>query len=282
MIQAGDLQAIVGDAARDGVGGRQYCGLWSLTSRHRVFNAFGNSYAGLIPSDLRGRVVSVAQPDETAVTLEHAATDAHPCEARATYRLVPPHYIDHELRIRDVRDARPAGCSFREVAWCSYLNCPEDPRLHFRSGGQWTAYQSPRHGEGSNVAPGYVPEAELEVFPPREQRPGYLHPFHWDRAAVRFDRPFYYGRLGGMILMHLFDRPRELRFFCSPSGGGGGMRAGEICPAWDFEWILPDGAYEVGREFVFRMRLVYKRFEGEDEVSAEYDRAVMDLGFASP
>ncbi len=43
LLQAGDIQAIVGDASRDGVGGPQYCGLWSLTSRHRAFNAFGNS-----------------------------------------------------------------------------------------------------------------------------------------------------------------------------------------------------------------------------------------------
>ena len=49
LIQAGEIQAVVGDASRDGFAGQQYCGLWSLTSKHRVFNAFGNSYAGLIP-----------------------------------------------------------------------------------------------------------------------------------------------------------------------------------------------------------------------------------------
>ena len=54
MLQAGEIQAIVGDASRNGVGGQQYCGLWSLTSKHRIFNAFGNSYAGLIPGEIRG------------------------------------------------------------------------------------------------------------------------------------------------------------------------------------------------------------------------------------
>lgn len=55
LLQTGEIQAIVGDATRDGVGGPQYCGLWSLTSKHRPFNAFGNSYAVLIPSDIRGK-----------------------------------------------------------------------------------------------------------------------------------------------------------------------------------------------------------------------------------
>jgi len=53
MIQAGDIQVIVGDASRNGHGGQQYCGVWSLTSRDRLFNAFGNSFAGLIPGTER-------------------------------------------------------------------------------------------------------------------------------------------------------------------------------------------------------------------------------------
>ena len=43
MIQAGEITAIIGDASRDGIGGTQYCGLWSLTSKHWPFNAFGNT-----------------------------------------------------------------------------------------------------------------------------------------------------------------------------------------------------------------------------------------------
>lgn len=280
MIQTGDLQAIIGDAARDGVGGRQYCGVWSLTSKHWPFNAFGTSYAGLIPTDLRGREVRVEQPDETAVILTHAATSAYPCDAQAVYRLTPPHYLDHELRIRDQSDLRRPGCAFREVAWCSYLNCPDDPRLHFLSDGQWTGYLSPRHGIGSQIAPGYVPDGELEVFPPRGRPENEPYPFHWDRAALRFDRPFYYGRLGPMILMHLFDQPRGLRFFCSPTGGGGSLLPGHSCPAWDFEWIIPASGYAVGREYVFRLRLVYKRFESEAEVPVEYAQAGAVLNFA--
>jgi len=271
MIQAGDLQAIIGDTARDGIGGRQYCGVWSLTSKHRPFNAFGNSYAGLIPTDLRGRELALEQPDENTVVLTHSASPTYPCEARAVYRLTPPYYIDHELRIRDLHDLRLPGCGFREVAWCSYMNCPEDPQLRFLSDGQWMSYLSPRHGYGSQIAPGYVPDSDLEVFPPREMRGNSPHPFHWDRITPRFDRPYYYGRLGSMALMHLFGQPQWLRFFCSPTGGGVSLISGAACPAWDFEWIIPSADYEVGRDYTFRMRLVYKPFVSDDEVTSEYE-----------
>jgi hypothetical protein len=45
---------------------------------HRVFNAFGNSYAGLISTDLRGRELGVEQTDETPVILTHAALSGYP------------------------------------------------------------------------------------------------------------------------------------------------------------------------------------------------------------
>ena len=68
LIQAGELQAVVGDASRNGVGGIQYCGVWSLTSVHRVFNAFGNSYAGLIPGEIRGKAPSLRGVDASPLS----------------------------------------------------------------------------------------------------------------------------------------------------------------------------------------------------------------------
>jgi len=275
LIQAGELQAIVGDTARNGVGGPQYCGLWSLTSSHWPFNAFGNSYAGLLPGELRGRPCRVEPVDEATCRLARAADARHPVDAVATYTVRPPHAVDHVLRFRDRRDARAAGCPYREVSWCCYMNCPDDPRLHFLSGGQWFRYASPRHGVGSSIAPAYVADEELEVRPPVAGQ----RPFHWDRIAARFDAPFYYGRLGPMVLLLIFDRPRWLRFFCSPSGGGHGLAPGSSCPAWDFEWIVPAAAYAVDRELELRLRLVYKPFVSDEDVIAAVHRAQDELGF---
>jgi hypothetical protein len=275
MFQAGDIQAVIGDASRDGVGGTQYCGVWSLTTKRRVFNAFGNSYAGLIPGVIRGKAPRLEVTGDASCALVREAGEDYPVDARATYELSPPHYVDHTLEFTDRRDVRGAGCDFREVSWCCYMNCPDDTRIHFLSGGEWFRYISPEHGVGSNIAPSYVPDTELEVYPQVEGR----RPFHWDRIQRRFDRPFYYGRVGDHVLILLFDTPRWLRFFCSPSGGGGSMFPGRACPAWDFEWIIPADAYQVGRRYEFRMRMVYKPYVSDDDVVEEHDKAVRELGF---
>lgn len=171
---------------------------------------------------------------------------------------------------------RGQRCDFREVSWCCYINSPEDSRISFLSNGEWFRYISPKHGTGSNVAPSFIPDDELEVWPtmPEDRRP-----FHWDRLDRRFDEPFYYGRLGEMLFLLVFDKPKWLRFFCSPTGGGPSILPGKSCPAWDFEWIIPGTEYEVGREYTFRVRLVYKLYVSDDDVLAEVGRAQDELGF---
>lgn len=273
LLQTEELQVVVGDAERDGAGGRQYCGIWSLTSKHRVFNAFGNSFAGLIPGEIRGKAPRLEVVDKHTVVLQRDADGRYPVSARALYRVVEPHAIDHVLSCTDLADVRAEGCSFREYTWCSYTNSPEDPRLHFLSGGTWFRYISPRHGYGANIAPAGVPEADLEAWPPRTISPyGDPTPFHWDRIRERFDLPFYYGRLGDMVLIFMFQRPDGLRFYCSPSGGGVSLLPGRTCPAWDFEWVVPGSAYAVGRAYEFRLRTVYKPFVSDEDVLAEFRR----------
>lgn len=282
MLQTSEIQTIIGDADRDGVGGKQYCGVWSLTSKHRVFNAFGNSYAGLIPGEIRGKSPVLNMVADRACVLSRNADEAYPVEVRAEYRVSDPFYIDHTLSFVDKKDMRQKGCDFREVSWCCYMNCPDDPRLHFLAHGEWHPYISPSHGVASNIAPSYIPEGEIEDWPVKSDwrdKPLNDRPFHWDRYEHRFDEPFYYGRLGPMVVILVFDKPRWLRFFCSPSGGGQSLIAGQTCPAWDFEWVIPASEYIVGKEYVLRMRMIYKQFISEDDVVKEYRKAQVELGF---
>lgn len=284
MIQAGDLQAIVGDDSRNGVGGRQYSGLWSLTSKHRVFNCFGNSYAGLLAGDLRGKGPHVEVVDEHTVALVRPLSETNKTYSRGVYHITGPHYIDHSLTISDQTQSMTKlhagpGKAYREVSWCCYMNSPQDPRITFRSRGEWFSYISPKHGFGSNIAPSYVPDEELEILPKQDHSRGYPEPFHVDRIERRFDMPFYFGRLDHMLFMLIFDTPRWLRFFLSPSGGGGSILPGKTCPAWDFEWIIPEPAYQLNTPFTFRTRLVYKPFVSEQDVMDEYRRGVDELGF---
>ncbi len=279
MIQAGEIQVIVGDASRDGMGGPQYCGLWSLTSKQRQFNAFGNSYAGLIPGELRGKSSTLEGVDERTVALVRKADATYPVETRAVYQVKEPYYVDHTLTICDRSSLLDARINVREVSWCCYMNSPEDPRLHFLSNGEWFRYISPLHGVGANVAPSYVADKDLEVWPDELHPP---RPFHWSRADRRFDKPFYYGRLGDMVMILIFDTPRWLRFFSSPSGGGGSLLPGKPCPAGGFEWLIPAAEYEVGKEYQFRLRLVYKRYVDDEDVLREYRKAVAELQFEEP
>lgn len=279
LIQAGDLQGIVGDTDRNGVGGQQYCGLWSLTSKHRSFNAFGNSYAGLLPGEIRGRSPTLESVNPTTAALVRAADDARPVDVRAVYAFQAPHYVDHTLTFTDRRSLLTDAFPFREVSWCCYMNCPDDPRLHFLSHGEWLRYISPTHGVGSNVAPAYVPDHALEPLRPQVMQNGYLTPFHTDRIARRFDQPFYYGRVGEMVLILIFDQPRWLRFYCSPSGGGRSLLPDRSCPAWDFEWLVPAAAYALHTPITLRLRLVYKLYVSDDDVLEEVRRAQSELKF---
>lgn len=268
LIQSGELQAIVGDCSRNGSGGPQYCGLWSLTSKQRQFNAFGNSYAGLLPGELRGRPnVTLQMIDDQSAALVKPATEQDPTEARVTYRFVSPNCLEHTLTLKDNR-SRMSSLGYREVSWCSYMNSPDDIRLHFLSAGQMTAYISPQHGVGSRIGPSFIPE--LEQTPPQDEK---RQPFHVDFAPLKFEAPFYYGRLGQMVLLYVFDNGEDLRFFCSPSGGGGSLVPGLTCPAWDFLWIIPQAKYEVGKEFTFKLRMIYKPYVSDEDVLAEVKAA---------
>ena len=54
---------------------------------------------------------------------------------------------------------------------------------------------------------------------------------------------------------------------------------GQPLPNRRVEWIIPEADYRVGTEYTLRMRMVYKRFVSDDDIIAEYDRAVKELGF---
>jgi hypothetical protein len=65
-----------------------------------------------------------------------------------------------------------------------------------------------------------------------------------------------------MVLAFMFDAPGRIRFSQSPTGGG------ELNPAWDFQYIIPD--VKIGREYSFRARMIYKKFMGKKDIEKEY------------
>ncbi|MCK9413752.1 MAG: hypothetical protein M0Q53_15740 [Prolixibacteraceae bacterium] len=275
LFQAGEIQMIIGDASRNGHGGKQYCGIWSLTSRDRLFNAFGNSFAGLLPGEQRGATPFLKSLSDTSCELVLQRDGQSAPSSRAIYEIKAPYYVDHTLIFTDTRDHRRTNYKWREVSWCNYMNCPEESSLHFLSNGKWITYISPKHGVGSSIAPSYLSDDKLEIWPDKSEK----RPFHWDRAHVRFDEPFYYGRLGNMVLIFIFDKPQWLRFFCSPTGGNASLIPGKDCPAWDFLWAIPDSDYEPNKEYSLRVRIVYKSYVSDDDVLVEVRKTQKELGF---
>ena len=82
-------------------------------------------------------------------------------------------------------------------------------------------------------------------------------------SDYRYDQPFYYGRFHNMALTYMFYPEEGIRFSQSPTGGG------ELNPAWDFQFIVPN--FEIGKEYSFQARMMYKEFAGADDVLEEFE-----------
>jgi len=274
LIRAGEIEAIVGD----GAGHRVRPGIWALSSIHHQFSTFKNMSSGMLSGEFRSKANSVLEyVDDSTAMLKREPTDDYPVRARMVFRMRSPYYLDTELTIHDVKD-RLAGkpYDFERVSFNCYANSPSDIRIHYLSGGQWERYIPPFHAApGTSIKPSYISPEELEVWPAWDD-----HPFNWTSWYGKdFDEPFYYGRFENMVMILIFDKPRSIRFYISPSGGGESLIPGQESPAWDFEWILPKKEYQVGKDYTYRVRLVYKRFESDEDVLAEVRKAQKDLGF---
>jgi len=272
LLRAGEIEVIVGDGSR----ARHHPGIWMMTSEHRPFNIFHNRSAAMLGGGLRGRRPVLEKIDETSCALVKKASERDPSDIRAEFRVSAPYYLDYTHTVKDVVNRMEEGMSYRSFAWANYTNSPEDPRIHFLSNGEWHRYTPEVHGgPGSTIAPGYVPDEELEVWPETDD------PAFWwyKRYERRFDEPFYYGRFGQTVAIWVYDTPRWIRFHLSPEGGGRSILPGRTSTAWDFEYIIPEKDYEVGREYTFRVRLIYKKYEGDEDVLREVRKAQQELGF---
>ncbi|MFH1069775.1 MAG: hypothetical protein V1794_09190 [Candidatus Glassbacteria bacterium] len=274
MIRAGEIEAIVGD----GAGHRVRPGIWALSSIHHHFSIFKNMGSGMLAGVFRGKTNTLLEyVDDSTSILKREATEEYPYQARMVFRMRSPYYLDTELTVRDTQD-RLAGkpYDFLSQSFNCYTNSPSDIRIHYLSGGQWERYIPPFHAApGTSIKPSYISPEELEVWPKIED-----HPFNWTSWYEKsFDEPFFYTRFEKMVMILVFDKPRWIRFYLSPSGGGESLIPGQTSPAWDFEWIIPTKDYVVGKDYTYRIRMVYKRFESDDDVLAEVRKAQQDLGF---
>ena len=194
-------------------------------------------------------------------------TEHWPLRSRMVYE-VKGDAIDLTFHGTPLADAwQKHGCI--GIFFASYLHAPADLAVNFigrsRPGlgeqkPRWIRHLPERHGVAANHRPaGSTWDPSFD--------PGFNIGLASGHSPFEFVYPFYYGRSGENALVFMFERRDgrgEMRFAQSPNGGGAGN------PAWDFVYLRRD--YRVGREFTFRVRTVFRKFSGAEDVIKLYEK----------
>ena len=250
-----------------------YNGIAELTHRSQDSSVFVPFYAGFNLEHIFGgdSLTELFEPrkhpmelyriSDDEVMLYQPPTPLSGVESQTVFRLGDSHYIDVEFRFI-IHDAEFFQHGYAGLFWASYIHAPRDKMIYFKGSKEgsdsegWIAAYSTKHG------------LESTHLGKKENFTAYFAPnFNATLAShfsdYRYDRAFYYGRFHNMVLAYMFKPDRGIRFSQSPTGGG------ELNPAWDFQLIVPD--FEVGKDYSFQARIMYKVFAGEDDVQKEFD-----------
>jgi hypothetical protein len=264
-FRAGDLTAVIGDNAADGMHRAGYNGVWSLTHRSEATNLFVPTVTGLNlehyfdgdkdDTDKSGKIffeprnspMTFKKISDTEAELHQPPTPTFHLESWTRFALAAPHYVDMTFRCRPTQHAFAHG--YIGLFWASYMNGPEDKSMYFRSGGRWEQLCTQRHNDESTVL---HRDDKLQLrfhakFPECLFR---------NYSPLRYEEPFWYGLFRNQTVILMFDRVEGIRFTHSPSGGGFSKELHTTNPAWDFQYIVPK--YEVKRDYQFRARLAYR------------------------
>jgi hypothetical protein len=250
-----------------------YNGIAELTHRSQDSSVFVPFYAGFNLEHIFGgdsldelfeprkHPMELFRISENEAMLYQSPTPLSGVESQTVFRLTDSHYIDVDFRFI-IHNGDFFQHGYAGLFWASYIHQPRDKKIYFRGrkagsdSAGWIAAYSDRHGYRST---------HLGMF---EKEEIYFAPNFNARLAshfsdYRFDQSFYYGRFHNMVLAYMFKPEKGIRFSQSPTGGG------EHNPAWDFQFIVPD--FEVGKEYSFQARIMYKAFVGENDVQKEFE-----------
>ena len=200
---------------------------------------------------------------DTTVRLHQEKLPLSHVENTTTFTLVPPHYIDVEVKYI-IHDKDFFRHGYAGLFWASYINTPKDKSINFygREKGlkpiEWIKAYSPKHG----VASTHLDKNDRFSMYTTDDFNITLASHYSDYT---YEKPYYFGRFHNMVFAYLFDVPEGqlLRFAQSPTGGG------ETNPAWDFYILNPD--FETGKEYSFSVRLIYKPFTGNEDIEKEFE-----------
>jgi hypothetical protein len=209
----------------------------------------------------RKHPMELFQLSDHEVLLYQSPTPISGVESQTVFKLSQSHYIDVDFRLI-IRNKAFFKHGYAGLFWASYIHEPADKRIYFRGKEvgentvRWIAAYSTEHGlESTHI--GRNDRGDIYFAPNFNARLA----SHF--SAYRYEQPFYYGRFHNMVLAYMFKPEEGIRFSQSPTGGG------KLNPAWDFQFIVPD--FEVGREYSFQSRILYKEFAGGQDVQEEFE-----------
>lgn len=279
-FQLGDLRAIIGDNSAEGQHRAGYNGVWSLSHKAETDNLFVPAVAGLnlehifdghtgttreLLFEPRNASMEFAKLSDSGAELHQPPTPFFGLESWTRFTLRAPHYIDFHFRCRATKHAFMGG--YIGLFWANYMNAPENKTIYFRGRlpnsdrTHWIQAATQWHDDESTFL-------HLEDKTQLKLAENYPNMLYTNFSKLRFDEPFYYGLRKQMVYLVMFDRSDGIRFAQSPSGGGGTPDNSDTNPAWDFQFIVP--RYEVGKEYGFKARMVYKPYRGRQDVLQEF------------
>jgi len=209
----------------------------------------------------RNHPMQLYQVSDSEVQLYQSSTPLSNVESLTTFKLVPPHFIDVTYQFI-IHDSQFFKHNYAGFFWASYIYAPTDKKIYFQGNKKssnatnWVSAYSNEHGVNSTHKS--KQDNESIYFAPNFNATLASH-----FSEYKYQKPFYYGRFHNMVLAFMFYPGEGIRFSQSPTGGG------DVNPAWDFQFIVPD--FEVGKEYSFQARVMYKEFESSDQVLAEYE-----------
>lgn len=277
-FSAGDLTAVIGDNAADGVHRAGYNGIWSLTHKVEKTNLFVPAVAGLnfehifdgetldpkgetkIFFEPRNAPMGFKKVSATEAELHQPPTPTFFLESWTTFKLVEPHYIDFAFRCRPTQHVFKRG--YIGLFWASYINAPADKSMYLRGKDLWLQHCTPDHNALSTVVHA---KDNFELTFAR----GHRDCLYMNLSPLTYQVPLFYGLFRDMTVIVMIDRTEGVRFTHSPSGGGTNAERQTTNPAWDFQFIIPK--YDVNQDYGFFGRLAYRPRCSREEVLKEYE-----------
>jgi hypothetical protein len=277
-FSAGDITAIIGDNAAEGMHRAGYNGVWSLTHKNEKTNLFVPTVCGLnlehifdgqtldpkgenkIFFEPRNAPMTFKKVSATEAELHQPPTPTFHLESWTTFKLVEPHYIDFTFKCRPTQHVFKGG--YIGLFWASYINAPDDKSMYLRGKNAWLQHCTPAHNAMSTVL---HEKDEFELRFARDHRDC----LYMNYSPLKYEQPFFHGLFRDMTVIVMFDRTQGIRLTHSPSGGGFNAEKQTSNPAWDFQFIIPK--YEVNEDYGYKGRLVYRPKCSRADVLKEFE-----------